>query len=188
MYNRDLMAYIDKEGENVDRRRLVQRIAKGIQILHNQTPPIAHGHLKPSNIIVNDNGDPLLSDFGLSKLLENTDGLPRTLVKGIDSYRWFAPEVVFDKKLISTGSDVYSFAMTVLQLMTNKQPFHDIDDVSVPLMLKDGQRPERPTGQSAIFRGLNDKLWDLLTDCWAQEPSARLGIEKVNQRLESMWN
>lgn len=71
----------------------VRRIAKGLEILHGHKPPIAHGHLKAvrthsefyvealitftktnlisshqSNIMINHRGDPLLGDFGLSKV------------------------------------------------------------------------------------------------------------------------
>jgi len=66
--DRDLLTYISLRGDAVDRRRMVRRIAKGLEILHSNTPLIAHGHLKALNIMINHNGDPLLGDFGLSKV------------------------------------------------------------------------------------------------------------------------
>ncbi len=87
------------------------------------------------NILINDNGNPLLGDFGLSKVsadklkilrqlilcsfqtLEGVTGDPMTNVQGVDaSFKWFAPEALDGKRLISTSSDVYSFAMTVLEV------------------------------------------------------------------------
>jgi len=110
-----------------------------------------------------------------------------TVVDGVNSYRWFAPEVIFGDTLISTRSDVHSFAMTVLELMTDKPPFPDIKHASIPSMLKAGKRPEQPTDESVIIRGLDDKLWALLTRCWSQEPLERPDIYQVNKELESMW-
>jgi len=188
MEERDLLTYIRKQGDSVNRRRMVQRIAKGLEILHDHIPPIAHGHLKASNIMINDNGDPLLGDFGLSKSLKNIAGQPMTEVQGVNSFRWFAPEMLDGDTLISTHSDIYSFAMTVLELMTGEVPFKHIRRAtSVPMALTDGQRPERPTDPAVEIRGLDDRLWALLTRCWAQTPEDRPDIFAVNDELDSMW-
>jgi len=138
--------------------------------------------------MINDNGDPLLGDFGLSKSLKNIAGQPMTEVQGVNSFRWFAPEMLDGDTLISTHSDIYSFAMTVLELMTGEVPFKHIRRAtSVPMALTDGQRPERPTDPAVESRGLDDRLWALLTRCWAQTPEDRPDIFAVNDELDSMW-
>jgi len=138
--------------------------------------------------MINDNGDPLLGDFGLSKSLKNIAGQPMTEVQGVNSFRWFAPEMLDGDTLISTHSDIYSFAMTVLELMTGEVPFKHIRRAtSVPMALTDGQRPERPTDPAVEIRGLDDRLWALLTRCWAQTPEDRPDIFAVNDELDSMW-
>ncbi|KLO10999.1 kinase-like protein [Schizopora paradoxa] len=187
MANRDLMSYISKqENVSVDRMKLARRIAKGLAILHGRSPPIAHGHLRGSNIIINDNGNPLLGDFGLSKSLKDMNGQPMTMINGIDSSRWFAPEILDGDALISTRSDVYSFAMTVFELMTGKRPFdHVKNPFLIPGMVKAGQRPERPTELAAKIRGLDDNVWELLTRCWAHDPFERPTIFEVDRELES---
>jgi len=185
---RDLLTYIRMHGDSVDRRRIALRIGRGLEILHDHNPPIAHGHLKASNIMINDNGDPLLGDFGLSKSLTNITGLPMTEVQGLHSFRWFAPEMLDGEMLISTSSDIYSFSMTILELMTGDVPFkHIMRAASVPTALTNGHRPERPTDPSVAARGLDDRLWSLLTGCWAQKPSDRPDIFEVNDELEAMW-
>lgn len=191
MVNCDVLTYIAEQvarGIDVDRKHMIQRIAKGLEILHSHMPPIAHGHLRGSNIIINDNGNPLLGDFGLSKSLKNLEGHPMTVVQGVDSVRWFAPEVVSGDLLISTRSDVYSFAMTVLELMTGKSPFdHFKIPYLVPSAVLDGMRPERPMDRDTRENGLNDRLWGLLTRCWAQNPLNRPDMIEVREELESVF-
>jgi len=188
MEERDLLTYLRKCGEGVDRKRMVRRIAKGLEILHGHKPPLAHGHLKASNIMINHRGDPLLGDFGLSKSLKNIAGQPITEIQGIDSFRWFAPELLSDEPLISTMSDMYSFAMTVLELMTGEHPYKEIRRAaSVPSAVAKGQHPTRPSDPTVVTRGLDDRLWALLTRCWAQTPSDRPSIIEFNEELTNMW-
>ncbi|KLO10997.1 kinase-like protein [Schizopora paradoxa] len=195
MAERDLLTYLLKMGDKVDRRRMVRRIAKGLEILHGHKPTtIAHGHLKASNIMVNHRGDPLLGDFGLSKSLQNITGQPITEIQGVNSFRWFAPELLSEQPLISPMSDIYSFAMTVLerwrfsQLMTGEHPFKEIKRApSVPVAVSSGQLPVRPSDSSLVARGLDNRLWALLTKCWAYVPSKRPNIVEVSAELDTMW-
>ncbi|KLO11007.1 kinase-like protein [Schizopora paradoxa] len=179
MRNRDLLTYIRKHGERVDRGRMVQRIAKALGILHDRTAPIAHGHLKAEN------GDPLLGDFGLSTSLEDVD--KQSVVdlegRGARSFRWFAPEILVGDAQISTRSDIYAFAMTVLEIMTGEAPFNHIKmDTEVPLAISKGGRPNRP--ENDLARGLDDHLWELVERCWAQNPDDRPNIFDVNNELD----
>ncbi|KLO10995.1 hypothetical protein SCHPADRAFT_491395 [Schizopora paradoxa] len=53
--------------------------------------------------------------------------------------------------------------------------------------LQNQQHPARPTDPSVVARGLDDRLWALLTKCWAFEPSERPSIFEVSEELERMW-
>lgn len=87
--------------------------------------------------MIDDSGQPLLADFGLSKvrsprtvhlscwmtsllqMIEDLTGVPFTQSKGVsESYRWFAPEMCCSPGIVSTSSDIFSFAMTVLEVST----------------------------------------------------------------------
>ena len=63
----DALSYVNKY-QYVNRKKIIRRIAEGLRLLHSYTPPIAHGDIKCANILINQNGDPLLADFGLSKV------------------------------------------------------------------------------------------------------------------------
>jgi serine/threonine protein kinase len=89
------------------------------------------------NILIGADCRPLITDFGLSKvhphhltsktsqytersigqILEDVTGTPFTQSKGIsDSYRWFAPEICSHPGILSPQSDMFSFAMTILEV------------------------------------------------------------------------
>ena len=119
-----------------------------------------------------------------------------------DSYRWHAPERWTVG--MSTASDVFAYAMTVLevcsipetlfsfatlltvkpQLMTGEHPFSHIKRTpEVLIRMQQGDRPRRPTDPEIAARGLDDNLWRLLEQCWQEDPTVRPKIEEVLSRL-----
>ncbi|KAI5115920.1 hypothetical protein M0805_005351 [Coniferiporia weirii] len=169
----------------VDRRRLIRRIAEGLRLLHSQAPPIAHGDIKAANILIDDKGNPLLADFGLSKIMEEMTGMPFTQSRGIsESYRWFAPELCSATGILSPAADVFAYGMTVLELMTDTYPFAHIKRTpQVLIEMQHGVRPIRPVGREYVERGLDDNLWNLLLRCWDADPKKRPTIYEVLESL-----
>jgi len=181
--------------KDINWRRLIRRIAEGIRVLHELDPPVIHGLIRGSNILINDLGNPVLSDFCLSKIMHDITGAPVSDVQGLpDSYKWLAPEVIFAEGIMSTRSDIYSFAITVIELITGDDPFPKIRRTPefVTRLNGDKIRPERPIGETAAERGMDDNLWSLLCECWAEDPYARPNIQSVISRLpeipETPWS
>jgi len=173
------------QNPHVNRRKIVRRIAEGIHLLHTQDPPIVHGDLKAANILIDDFGNPRLADFGLSKILEDLTGTPFTQSRGIsDSYRWFAPELCTHPGNLTTASDMFSFAMTILEIMTGEHPFATVKRTpEVLIRMQSGERPRRPTNPDVIDNGLDDNMWELLQHCWDKDPALRPSIQEVLQVL-----
>ncbi|KAL5500981.1 hypothetical protein ACEPAH_9368 [Sanghuangporus vaninii] len=182
----DAISYVNKY-PYVNRKKIIRRIAEGIRLLHSYEPPIVHGDIKGANILVDQKGNPLLADFGLSKIMENLTGMPFTQSSGVsESYRWFAPELCSAPGILSPASDVFAFAMTVIELMTGQPPCSHIKrNPEVLIKMQQGERPLRPTSTEVIERGLDDKLWKILTRCWAAEPGERPTIHEVIAELPS---
>ncbi|EJD03397.1 kinase-like protein [Fomitiporia mediterranea MF3/22] len=187
----DAITYVNKY-PYVNRKRIIRRIAEGLKILHTYAPPITHGDIKGSNFLIDEKGNPLLSDFGLRKMIEDLTGMPFTQSQGMsESYRWFAPELCYAPGVLSLESDIYAYSMTVLEarslflLMTGKEPFlHIRRTPEVLIKMQQGERPRKPEGPEIIQRGLDDKLWDLLTRCWVEDPAARPSIHEVIAELQ----
>ncbi|KAJ1301944.1 hypothetical protein OPQ81_000783 [Rhizoctonia solani] len=197
--NGDAPKYL-KKNPNVDRLKLILEIAYGLRYLHSQSPPIAHGSLQGSNVLIGDGGGALLADFGLAKALEDLTAVPFTQSTGVNGcYRWMAPELHEDGGQMTLKSDIYSWAMTALELYSDKVPYSRIKmPGSVVMEVAKGKIPERPrpganrtpsTGSTTGGRDgieIPDRLWELFVRCWAKDPVNRPTIQEVIQELEDM--
>ncbi|KZP24577.1 kinase-like protein [Athelia psychrophila] len=181
--NGTAISYV-KRYPQVDYRDIIRKIGAGISILHSMQPPIVHGDIKGANIVINSFGDPLIADFGVSRIVEDITGVPFSQSNGVsDSYRWFAPELCIGPGSLSISSDVYAYAMTMLELLTNQQPYAYIKHTTeVVIKSAMGARPRRPTDPQVIARGLDDSLWQLMGDCWGEQ-TTRPSIQGVLDRL-----
>jgi len=175
-----------KKYPDIDYKQMIRAIAEGIHILHSLIPPVVHGDIKGSNIVINALGEPLIADFGVSRIVEDITGVPFSQSNGVsDSYRWFSPELCVGQGVLSIHSDIYAFAMTMLELITNQQPYSYIKHTTeVVIKSASGVRPRRPMEPHIIARGLGDKLWNLMNCCWDINPVARPSIDQVLAGLQ----
>ncbi|ONI21041.1 hypothetical protein PRUPE_2G047400 [Prunus persica] len=100
-------------------------VAKGIEYLHNGCDQrILHFDIKPHNVLLDENFNPKISDFGLSKLCANDQSaVSLTTARGTMGY--IAPEV-FSRNFgnVSYKSDVYSFGMLLLEMVGGRKNVH----------------------------------------------------------------
>ncbi|KAE9605597.1 hypothetical protein Lal_00025267 [Lupinus albus] len=103
------------------RYRILLGAAEGLAYLHHDcVPPIVHRDIKANNILIGLEFEPYIADFGLAKLVDNGDfGRSSNTVAG--SYGYIAPEYGYMTK-ITEKSDVYSYGIVVLEVLTGKQP------------------------------------------------------------------
>jgi len=151
-------------------------IANGMAYLHKRG--VLHRDIKPSNVLIDGNVasgsfTAKVSDFGVATTYEEAD-VNRTAETG--TYRWMAPEIIRHESY-SLMADVYSFAILCWQLLTRENPFQDVSPIEaagkVALELA---RPPFPQATPACIN-------DLISTCWAEEPSYRLTFEDISKIL-----
>ncbi|EFH52317.1 hypothetical protein ARALYDRAFT_323655 [Arabidopsis lyrata subsp. lyrata] len=99
---------------------IIKGIVQGLSYLHNYaTPSIIHRDLKPSNILLGKDMIPKISDFGMAKLLEN-DEIQSTTGKAVGTRGYMSEEYALHGKL-SERSDIFSFGVTLLEIVTGKR-------------------------------------------------------------------
>ncbi|MBA0632699.1 hypothetical protein Godav_001393 [Gossypium davidsonii] len=102
------------------RYKIAVGAARGVAYLHHDCiPHIIHRDIKSSNILLDQNMEPRVSDFGLATLMEPDKTHVSTLVAG--TFGYLAPEY-FDTGRATAKGDVYSFGVVLLELLTGKKP------------------------------------------------------------------
>src|SRR5580765_4542690 len=100
---------------------LIAKVARTVHYAHEHG--ILHRDIKPGNILLDQKGEPHLTDFGLARLVETESTITRTLdVMGTPSY--MAPEqAVGETKKLTSATDVYGLGAVLYQLLTGHPPF-----------------------------------------------------------------
>ncbi|GMH13079.1 hypothetical protein Nepgr_014920 [Nepenthes gracilis] len=102
------------------RMKIAYGAAKGLEYLHEKAnPPIIYHDLKPSNVLLDENFEAKLSDFGLAKLATG-GGKMQLPSRVMGTYGYSAPEYSSNGEL-TLKSDVYSFGVLLLELITGRR-------------------------------------------------------------------
>jgi TolB-like protein/tRNA A-37 threonylcarbamoyl transferase component Bud32/Tfp pilus assembly protein PilF len=136
--------------------QLIAKVARTVHYAHEHG--ILHRDIKPGNILLDQKGEPHLTDFGLARLIETESTVTRTMeVLGTPSY--MAPEqAVGSNSVVSSVTDVYGLGAVLYQLLTGHPPFAGGTTYETIKLLLDTE-PKQP-------RLLNPKIdRDLSTIC-----------------------
>lgn len=153
---------LDQIGEMDEQQlaRFMRDSANALAYLHDQNPPIIHQDIKPDNFLIDDKGNYLLSDFGISSRIKRvlTRSVGRQNSSGTLPY--MPPEKFVKDRQIIKASDIFSLGVTFYELLTGELPFGEHGG----LLLNTGAEiPDLPTKFS------ND-LNTLISACLAKEP------------------
>ncbi|MBA0667225.1 hypothetical protein Goklo_000341, partial [Gossypium klotzschianum] len=123
MANGSLDRWIFNQNRDLDlgwqiRRKIILDIAKGLAYLHEEcNQKIIHLDIKPQNILLDENFNAKISDFGLSKLIGKDQSRVITAMRGTPGY--MAPEWL--SSCITEKADVYSFGIVVLEILCGRR-------------------------------------------------------------------
>ena len=142
---------------------IAYQVVKGLQFLHGHKH--LHRDIKPGNILLNSDGCVKLSDFGISKTLDNTANICDTFV-GTAIY--MSPERAIGRDY-SFSSDMWSFGMVLIEMATGKSPFPTI--ASFPLLFD--YLCNRPEPRLDPSSSISPELQDMVALCLQRDSMRR---------------
>lgn len=121
----DLRLRMERRIPEKDTRCIIMQVVDAISYLKNLEKPIIHYDLKPGNILFHD-GEVKITDFGLSKIMDNREAGDMDLTsQGAGTYWYLPPECFLPNSKISSKVDVWSIGVLCYQMLFGKKPFAD---------------------------------------------------------------
>nr|XP_060626598.1 ephrin type-A receptor 6 isoform X7 [Anolis sagrei ordinatus] len=143
---------------------MLRGIASGMKYLSDMG--YVHRDLAARNILVNSNLMCKVSDFGLSRVLEDDPEAAYTTSGGKIPIRWTAPEAIAYRKF-SSASDAWSYGIVMWEVMSyGERPYWEMSNQDVILSIEEGYRLPAPMGCPA-------SLHQLMLHCWQKERNHR---------------
>uniref|UniRef100_A0ACD5ZGC2 Uncharacterized protein n=1 Tax=Avena sativa TaxID=4498 RepID=A0ACD5ZGC2_AVESA len=170
------------------RHRIILGIAKGLCYLHEDCrQKIAHLDIKPQNILLDDNFNAKVADFGLCKLIDRDQSKVVTMMRGTPGY--LAPEWLTSR--ITEKVDVYSFGVVIMEILSgrknidNSQPEENVQLINLLrekaqnnqlIDLIDKHSDDMVSHQEEVVQMMKLAIWCLQHDS-IQRPSMSIVIK-----------
>ena len=155
-----------------DAWRLLRDVASGLAWLHGMKPSVIHQDIKPDNIMVSENGDFMITDFGVSTHLKST--LRKSLSSAFSSagtIAYMAPERFSRDNTPIMANDIYSLGATVFEMLSGDTPFGD-----------DGGLVQKKGADVPELKGdYSDALKKVINRCLRTNPWERPTAEQLEQ-------
>ena len=152
-----------------NKHKLVEFVAKIAEAVHHaHQRGILHRDIKPANIMLDEAGNPLLTDLGLAKNTASESNLTQTgVLVGTPSY--MPPEQADSTRTLTTAADIYSTGAILYELLTRQPPHTGTSPVETILrVLNDPIKPPR-----SLDKSIEPDLELICMKCLERDPQAR---------------
>ena len=170
-----------------DAARMLLPIAKALTYAHEEE--MIHRDVKPANILITRSGDPMLTDFGIAKIIDEEATMDLTGTRAtVGTPEYMAPEQV-TAKTVDHRADIYALGVVFYEMVTGRKPFQADTPMAVLVKLSSEPLP-RPT---EFTPKLPQSVEQLLLKALAKDPANRyasmgefvVALEKILQGTSS---
>ncbi|CAE6450393.1 unnamed protein product [Rhizoctonia solani] len=139
-----------------------------------------HSALNIYNVLVKDSGRAVISGFGHAKVIKD---FQESFTGDNSEYQYMALEIL-DDAVLTFGSDIWSWAMTSLEILMDEPPFGaKTRGTRIIQMIGANKRPERANHPKIETYDNSDEIWQLFEDCWEKQPEDRPSASEVVRRV-----
>lgn len=154
-----------------NRLEMIVQTAEGLAYLHDRSPSLIHGDIKPENVLVSKEGVVKLTDFGLSTILHSQS---TTLLRTTHSFRGtvhYADPALLDDRPTTKFTDIWALAWLIFGILTLRRPYNGIQPESrVILKIMNYDVPSPNTYSDLPF---GDLVWPVLQASWSRSTKDR---------------
>nr|AAN61142.1 EDR1 [Oryza sativa Japonica Group] len=163
----------------IDEKRRIKMaldVAKGMNCLHISVPTIVHRDLKSPNLLVDNNWNVKVCDFGLSRLKHSTFLSSKSTA---GTPEWMAPEVLRNEQS-NEKCDVYSFGVILWELATLRMPWSGMNPMQVVGAV--GFQDKRLD----IPKEIDPLVARIIWECWQKDPNLRPSFAQLTSALKTV--
>uniref|UniRef100_A0A8C4N9A4 Receptor-interacting serine/threonine-protein kinase 2 n=1 Tax=Eptatretus burgeri TaxID=7764 RepID=A0A8C4N9A4_EPTBU len=170
--------------------RILYEISHGLHFLHNLSPPLPHGNLKPSNVLFDEKFHVKLSDAGLHlcRQLGVSHSHNRGYTSRPSSMTYCPPEAFSLGTVTSPAQDIYSLSVISWEVLSQKKPYKDTMDMVSMMAVVAGQRPDLSEEGLPATTPYRERVSQLLHRGWATLPGNRPDIQECVAELSCMYS
>jgi serine/threonine protein kinase len=160
--------------------RLLLPVAHALSYAHEEN--VIHRDIKPANILLTSKGHPMLSDFGVAKILDVETGSTLTGTNvGIGTPEYMAPEQWMNK--VSPQTDIYALGIVFFELVTGQKPY--TADTPAAVLLK--QASDLLPRPKAFVKDIPDEVEQVIFKALEKKPENRYQtIDDLAMALEKL--
>lgn len=157
---------------------LLHDVAEGLAYLHAKIPPVIHQDIKPDNILINDEGGFMITDFGISARVRSTLRRNQGEMSSGGTLAYMGPERFGPSPAPIMASDIWSLGATLYELMTGMPPYGEHGGV----LQKNG------ADIPLIEANFSEALKDVIYKCLALNPWDRPTAKQIADYAYSYLN
>ncbi|KAK2953765.1 putative serine/threonine protein kinase [Blattamonas nauphoetae] len=157
-------------------------ICRGLTTIH-QSRNRLHGAINSHHILVSDDNTLVIAGFGTElrlKMLSTGDERSDEPLR-LRSIVWSPPEILGSAGRIGWATDIYGFGIVMWEIIMQQEPFLGHD--SRALVADIVQQQLRPHLPDVLPNGVPNEMISLIRDCWQQDPTLRIPVAVVMERL-----